>query len=73
MKSLGTSLEALPPGLGEVWKLLEFGSKRHFPRIRELAVTIKRLELLFIQIKTRIAFTTFVGTRKTNYKKNKYL
>lgn len=51
---------------------LEFGVLRGiFRELREQAVTIKRLKLLFLQIKTRIAFTTFVGTGKTNYKKNK--
>lgn len=53
---------------------MEFGVLRgSFREFREQAVTVKRLKLLFLQIKTRIAFTTFVGTRKTNNKKNKYL
>ena len=57
-------------GLREVWSSVLRGTFREF---REQAVTIERLKLVFLQIKTRIVFTTFVGTRKTNYKKNKYL
>lgn len=57
-------------GLREVWSSVLRGI---FLEFREQTVTIKRLKLVFLQIKTRIAFTTFVVTRKTNNKKNKYL
>ena len=50
-------------GLREVWSSVLRGI---FLEFREQTVTIKRLKLVFLQIKTRIAFTTFVVTRKTN-------
>lgn len=55
-------------GLREVWSSVLRGIFLEFRQ-----QTIKRLKLVFLQIKTRIAFTTFVVTRKTNNKKNKYL